>query len=68
MCEGTVTEYNKGVDTTLSDDAQNAIEMPAVTASNSSDSSSDGAQTDTAADGTDNTTDNSENTTNASAE
>ncbi len=68
MCEGTVTEYNKGVDTTLSDDAQNAIEMPAVTASNSSDSSSDGAQTDTAADGTDNTTDNSENTKNASAE
>lgn len=65
MCEGTVTEYNKGVDTTLSDDAQNAIEMPAVTSSNSS---SDGAQTDTAADGTDNTTDNSENTTNASAE
>ena len=64
MCEGTVTEYNKGVDTTLSDDAQNAIEMPAVTSSNSS----DGAQTDTAADGTDNTTDNSENTTNASAE
>ena len=64
MCEGTVTEYNKGVDTTLSDDAQNAIEMPAVTSSNSS----DGAQTDAAADGTDNTTDNSENTTNASAE
>ena len=60
MCEGTVTEYNKGVDTTLSDDAQNAIEMPAVTASNSSDSSSDGAQTDTANnEASDNTTDSS---------